>query len=93
MSRFVTSSGIWQATPVTPDRPPLPPRTPLKVAVITFGAIVLIGTMIALAVFGMGDTNASAAARGEKLGQGIGTFAVVCAGIAYFVQHNRLKRG
>ena len=76
-----------------PDQPPLPPRSPLRVAVITFGAVVLVGTIVSLALLGAnGLLPDQPHTRGRMIGQGVGTLGVVCAAIAYLVQRNRLSR-
>lgn len=70
------------------------PRTPLRVAVMTFGAIVLVGTLISLAVLsGNGILADHPSKRGELIGQGLGMLGLVCAAVAYVVQRARLKRG
>lgn len=66
------------------------PRSPLRVAVLTFGAVVLIGTMISLAILGVnGRLDDAPYARGEKIGRGVGTLGVICAVAAYVIQRRR----
>ncbi|MBL9017843.1 MAG: hypothetical protein JNL83_26895 [Myxococcales bacterium] len=67
------------------------PRSPLRVAVITFGAVVLIGMVVSLAVMGItGTLGDHPFERGEKLGQGLGPLGLIAAAIAYVVQKRKL---
>lgn len=76
-----------------PDPTTTPPRSPLRIAVMTFGAVVLIGTIISLAILGInGRLSDEPYARGQKIGQGIGTLGVICAVVAYVTQQRRLAR-
>ena len=69
------------------------PRSPLRVAVITFGAVVLIGMVVGLAALGItGNLGDRPFERGEKIGQGIGPLALVAAAIGYFVQKRKLEK-
>ncbi len=73
-----------------PDRPPLPPRSPLRVAVLTFGAVVLIGTIVSFAILGInGRLSDEPYARGQRIGQGIGMLGAICAVVAYYTQKKR----
>ena len=60
---------------------------------MTFGAVVLVGTMASLAIL---STNGLLAdhpnQRGQLIGQGLGTLGLVSAAIAYLVQRARLRR-
>lgn len=58
---------------------------------MTFGAVVLIGTMISFAILGI-DGPDSPFARGQRIGQGIGVLGVICAAVAYVTQQRRLAR-
>jgi len=81
---------IWQARGVSPD--PKPQRSPLRVAVLTFGAVVLIGTILSLAILGInGRLDDQPYARGQKVGQGVGMLGVICGVAAYFVQRRKLE--
>lgn len=74
------------------DREPPKPRSPLRVAVITFGAVVLVGTIAMLAIVSAsGGLHDQAFARGEKAGQGIGALGAICGVAAYFIQRRRLE--
>lgn len=73
-----------------PDLPPSKPRSPLRVAVLTFGAVVLIGTIISFAILGInGRLSDEPYARGQKVGQGIGILGAICAAVAYVTQQKR----
>lgn len=66
------------------------PRSPLRVAVLTFGAIVLVGTMLSLVILGkQGLLDDSPRARGQLAGRGLGIIGLIGAGIAYVVQRKR----
>jgi hypothetical protein len=76
-----------------PDLPPIKPRSPLRVAVITFGAVVLIGTILSFAILGInGRLGDEPYARGERIGQGIGILGAICAAVAYLSQQKRNAR-
>jgi hypothetical protein len=61
--------------------------------VITFGAVVLIGTILSFAILGInGRLGDEPYARGERIGQGIGLLGAMCAAVAYFTQHKRNSR-
>ncbi|CAN5803525.1 hypothetical protein BH11MYX3_BH11MYX3_47860 [soil metagenome] len=78
---------------MVPDLPPPKPRSPLRVAVITFGAVVLIGTILSLAILGInGRLSDDPHARGERVGQGIGVLGAICAAVSYVTQHKRNTR-
>ena len=69
------------------------PRSPLRVAVITFGAVVLIGMVVGVVILSItGKLGDQSFARGEKLGQGIGPLALIAAAIAYVVQKRKLEK-
>ncbi len=70
------------------------PRSPLRVAVITFGAVVLIGILIAGLVVAIQGTSGyeTPFERGERMGQGIGPIALIAAAIAYIVQKRKLDK-
>lgn len=73
---------------------PRPParRSPLRVAVMTFGAIVLIGTIVSLALLGAnGNLGDHPHERGRKIGQGLGTLGGISAAIAYLIQRKRTQ--
>lgn len=61
-------------------------RSPLRVAVITFGAVVLVGTIISFAILGLHSDQT------QKVGQGIGVLGAICAAVGYFQQKRRLER-
>ncbi len=70
---------------------PRPPRSPLRVAVISFGAVVLIGTLVSLVGFGANRwMHDDPSGRGQRVGQGIGVLGGVCAAVGYFVQRRRI---
>jgi hypothetical protein len=73
--------------------PSRPPRSPLRVAVLTFGAVVLIGTIASFAILSAnGWMNGSPEGRGEQVGRGLGVIGVVCAAVAYVIQRKRTAR-
>jgi len=83
--------GIWQDR-VVPEDPVRPPRTPLRVAVMTFGAVVLIVFVIGIVAMSInGNLHDNPYARGEKVGQAVTPLAVVCAVAAYFIQKRKLE--
>lgn len=61
-------------------------RSPLRIAVITFGAVVLVGTIISFAILGIHSEQT------QKVGQGIGILGAVCAAVVYVQQKRRLER-
>ncbi|MBA3465213.1 MAG: hypothetical protein H0T46_35105 [Deltaproteobacteria bacterium] len=68
-------------------------RSPLRVAVITFGAVVLIGMIISISILGInGHLSDEPYSRGQKVGQGVGILGAICAAVAYFQQKRRLER-
>lgn len=70
------------------------PRSPLRVAVLTFGAIVLVGTMLSLVILGtQGLLDSSPGSRGEQVLRGLGVLGLVGAGIAFVGQRKRLPAG
>lgn len=71
-----------------------PPRSPAKVAVMAFGAVVLAGIVLAGIVGGVlgGDGPLSPYERGQRIGQGITPLASIAAVIGYFVQRRRLDK-
>jgi len=73
---------------------PRPPRSAAKVAVMAFGAAVLVGIVIAAIVGGIrGEPGAlSPFERGQRIGQGITPVALIAAAIGYFVQKRRLDK-
>ncbi len=71
-------------------RGPAGPRSPLRVAVLTFGAVVLVGTMISLVILGkQGLLDDHPGARGQLMGRGLGVAGLIGAGIAFVVQRKR----
>jgi hypothetical protein len=61
--------------------------------VITFGAVVLIGTIISIAILGInGHLSDEPYARGQKVGEGVGILGAICAVVAYIQQKRRLER-
>lgn len=59
---------------------------------LTFGAVVLIGTIISLAILGInGRLSDEPYARGQKVGQGVGMLGFICGVAAYFVQRRKLE--
>ena len=69
------------------------PRSPLRVAVITFGAVVLVGMVVSIAVMSiMGTLGDQPFERGEKVGQGIGPLGLAAAVVAYVVQKRKLEK-
>jgi hypothetical protein len=74
-----------------PELPRPKPRSPLRIAVITFGAVVLIGTLVSFAVYGIDSHgDAELAARATRARTGTGILGVICAFVAYLTQ---LKKG
>lgn len=68
------------------------PRSPLRVAVLTFGAVVLIGTMLALIIFGKQSVvSEDPSARGRQVGQALGVLGLIAAAVAYVVQRRRSR--
>jgi len=66
------------------------PRSPLRVAVLTFGAIVLVGFMISLVMVGKAEMIDDApGARGQQIIRGLGVLGLIGAAIAYVVQRKR----
>lgn len=60
---------------------------------MTFGAIVLIGTLASLAILSAnGHLGDHGYERGNRIGQGVGIAGAIGAAIAYLVQQRRLKR-
>lgn len=60
---------------------------------MTFGAVVLIGTIISFAILGINGRLADEPyARGQKIGQGIGVLGAICAVVAYVTQQKRLAK-
>ena len=64
------------------------PWTPLASALATFAFITVVGVVIAIAVI-YGDLHLHAFAQGQAIGQGVGVFAAIAAGIVYVVQKHR----
>lgn len=57
---------------------------------MTFGAIVLFGTMISLVVLGKhGVLSDDPSSRGQQVGQGLGIVGLIGAAIAYVIQRRR----
>jgi len=57
---------------------------------MTFGAVVLIGTIISFALLGSrGETPFQ---QGERVGRGVGILGAICAAVAYVAQQRRLTR-
>jgi hypothetical protein len=78
---------------VPAELPPPRPRSPLRIAVLTFGAVVLIGTIISFAILGVnGRLGDEPFARGEAVGRGVGILGAICAVVAYVTQQRRLGR-
>jgi hypothetical protein len=71
-----------------------PPRSPAKVAIMAFGAVVLAGIVIAgIAGVVLGEGGAlSPYERGQRIGQGITPAAIAAAAIGYFVQKRKLEK-
>ena len=89
----MTSRGIWQASLVPPDNPTPARRSPLRAAVVTFGAVVLIGSIISFAILGLsGNLHDEPFARGQEIGRGVGVLGAVCAVVAYLMQQKRNGR-
>ncbi len=78
----------------TADNNTRPPRSPAKVAVLCFGAVVLVGVVIAGIVGAMIGTPAGLTPfdRGERIGQGITPLALAVAAIGYYVQKRKLDK-
>lgn len=69
------------------------PRSPLRVAVITFGAVCLIGMLVGVTILTLtGKLHDDSYARGEQFGQGLAPVAFAAAVIAYFVQKRKLEK-
>lgn len=76
-----------------PELPPAKPRSPLRVAVLTFGAVVLLGTILSFAILGInGRLSDDPYARGQNIGKGIGILGAICAVVAYVSQQKRNAR-
>lgn len=65
--------------------------SPTRAATLTFVAVVAFGLVAGIIAFTVNDLG-DPYARGQRLGQGLATFGIVCAGIAYVVQRARLSR-
>lgn len=60
---------------------------------MTFGAVVLIGTIISFAILGInGRLDDEPYARGQAIGRGIGMLGAICAVAAYITQQRRIAR-
>lgn len=67
-----------------------PRWSPLKAALVVFVAAVVVGCIVAVAVAsGTGTIHDQPFARGQSIGTGVGTLAIIAAVIAYFVQARR----
>jgi hypothetical protein len=65
--------------------------TPLRVALLTFGAVLLGGLLgFLLVTSASGGLHDQPFAQGQQFGRGIGTFAVVGATLAYVIQKRRI---
>jgi len=75
-----------------PAAPP-PPRSPLRIALLTFGAVVLIGSIISFGILGInGRLSDEPYARGQEIGRGVGILGAICAVVAYLAQQKRNAR-
>lgn len=67
--------------------------SPLRAALVVFGVVVMVGCVAAVvAASAIGTIHDQPYARGEKIGTGVGTLAMIAAGIAYVVQAKRVGR-
>jgi hypothetical protein len=67
-------------------------RSPLRVAVYTFLACVVIGAIVAIVVLSAnGNLHDNSFDRGREFGRGLGPIAIVAAVVAYFIQRKRLS--
>lgn len=74
----------------------IPPRTPLRVAIIAFVVTVVVGGLVGTAIM-ISRTEPGYRRRtesfkyGVELGVGLGIGGAVCAGVAYFIQRRRTR--
>lgn len=65
--------------------------SPLRAALVVFGIVVVIGCVVAvIAASSAGTLHDQPYARGEKIGTGVGTLAIIAGAVAYFVQAKRI---
>ena len=64
--------------------------SPLKAAVIVFLVVVVIGAVVGVVITSAnGNLHDHSFDRGQAMGTGIGTIAILAGAVAYFVQHKR----
>lgn len=64
--------------------------SPLRAALIVFAVVVVLGSVAAVVVAsGTGTIHDKPFARGQSIGTGVGTLAVLAAAAAYFIQSRR----
>ena len=69
------------------------PRSPLRVAVITFGAVCLLGMLVGVTILTItGKLHDDSFGRGEQFGQALAPLAFAAAVIGYFVQKRKLEK-
>lgn len=70
-----------------------PPRSPARVAVMAFGAVVLVGIVVIAIIGGIsGNNGMTPFQRGEAAGQALTPIALIAAAIGYVVQKRRLDK-
>lgn len=69
------------------------PRSPLRVAILTFVAVILIGLVAGLVAIVFVNPGGDMEKRGELLGNGLAKLGTIAALIAYFVQRHRTSGG
>jgi uncharacterized membrane protein len=62
--------------------------SPIKAAIVAFLAVLALGIVAAIAL--VSQIHDHAYERGQKFGQGLATFSVVVAVVAYLVQKRRV---
>lgn len=70
-----------------------PRRSPLRVALLTFGAVVVVGMIASLGILvASGNLHDHPNERGQAIGRGLAFLGVAAAAGAYLIQRGRLKR-
>jgi hypothetical protein len=68
-------------------------RSPLRVAIYTFVVVVVVGFAVFLTAMAIKNPRGPEGdAAAERFGTGLGTFAPVCAVVAYFLQRRRVGK-
>ncbi|HEX5058923.1 MAG TPA: hypothetical protein VFV99_06165 [Kofleriaceae bacterium] len=64
--------------------------SPLKAAIVVFLVVVVIGAVVGVVITSANGTiHDHSFDRGQAMGQGIGTIAIVAGVVAYFIQRKR----